>query len=75
MTELGRAYGGALYALAEDEQLENELLAQMGERACLANVSGTTECIFRLMFLKREHGAFSFSPLPRFPATKPIDRA
>lgn len=29
MTELGRAYGGALYALAEDEQLENELLAQM----------------------------------------------
>ena len=31
MTELGRAYGGALYALAEDEQLENELLAQLDE--------------------------------------------
>lgn len=31
MTELGRAYGGALYALAEEEQLENELLAQLDE--------------------------------------------
>lgn len=31
MTELGRAYGGALYALAEDEQLENELLTQLDE--------------------------------------------
>ena len=40
-----------------------------GERAYLANVSGTTECIFRLMFLKREHGAFYFiptSPLSRY---------
>ena len=31
MTELGRAYGGALYALAEDEQLENELLTKLDE--------------------------------------------
>lgn len=40
-----------------------------GERAYLANVSGTTECIFCLMFLKREHEAFSFiptSPLSRY---------
>jgi len=31
VTELGRAYGGALYALAEDEQLENELLTHLDE--------------------------------------------
>ncbi len=29
MTELGRAYGSALYVLAEEEQLEKELLTQL----------------------------------------------
>ena len=39
-----------------------------GERACLANVSGTTECIFRLMFLEKEAwGVFFFPHFPAFP--------
>ena len=31
MTELGRAYGSALYALAEDEKQEDAFLSQLGE--------------------------------------------